>query len=146
MTLGLNFPAVSFATCHRIRFISFHPTISEQRRIAHTIALDFLMCCIPNKNWRLRLLRSMVSRSTMWISPNPVITRFFSNSHPMPPAPTIRTRDYARLLSVVTIKGTYTTVACFCHTSLIRLCKPPSDLRVLLSRTMFIVCRVPVVS
>lgn len=58
-----------------------------------TSAFDFLMCSLRNRNWRLRLLRSMVSRSTMWISPKPVRTRFLRSSQPMPPAPTIKTRD-----------------------------------------------------
>ena len=61
---------------------------------ARTNAFDFLMCSLRNRNWRLRLLRSMVSRSTMWISPKPERTRFLSSSQPMPPAPTMSTRDY----------------------------------------------------
>lgn len=35
----------------------------------------------------------MVSRSTTWISPKPVVTRFLRSSHPIPPAPTTRMRD-----------------------------------------------------
>lgn len=57
-----------------------------------TSAFDFLMCSLRKRNWRLRLLRSMVSRSTMWTSPKPVRMRFLSSSQPMPPAPTMRTR------------------------------------------------------
>ena len=57
-----------------------------------TNALDFLICSLRNRNWRLRLLRSMVSRSTTCTSPKLVRTKFLSNSQPMPPAPTIKTR------------------------------------------------------
>jgi hypothetical protein len=59
-----------------------------------TSAFDFLICSWRNRNWRFRLLRSMVSRSTMWISPKPVSSRFLRSSHPIPPAPTSNTRDY----------------------------------------------------
>ena len=68
--------------------------------VARTKALDFLMCSWRKRNWRLRLLRSIVSRSTMWISPKPVRTRFFKSSQPIPPAPTITTRDCDRPVSV----------------------------------------------
>jgi hypothetical protein len=62
-----------------------------------TIAFGFLICSCLKRNWRLRLLRSIVSRSIMWISPKPVRARFLSNSQPMPPAPTSRTRDWSQL-------------------------------------------------
>lgn len=39
----------------------------------------------------------MVSRSTTWISPKPVVTRFLSSSQPMPPAPTTRIRDCQKI-------------------------------------------------
>ncbi len=58
----------------------------------HTNALDFLICSWRKRNWRFRLLKSIVSRSTTWISANPARTRFFRSSQPMPPAPTISTR------------------------------------------------------
>ena len=43
------------------------------------------------RTWRLRLDTSMVSRSITSMSVKPVSTRFFSSSHPMPPAPTTST-------------------------------------------------------
>ena len=46
-----------------------------------------------NKNWRLRLETSIVSRSTTVTRVNPERARFLSNSHPMPPAPMRRMRD-----------------------------------------------------
>ena len=62
-------------------------------RVLLTNAFGFLMCSCRNRNWRFKLLRSMVSRSTIWTSPKPVRTRFLRSSHPIPPAPTIKTRD-----------------------------------------------------
>lgn len=35
----------------------------------------------------------------MCVSPKPVKTRFLSNSHPMPPAPTMSTRDFLASVS-----------------------------------------------
>ena len=62
-----------------------------------TKAFDFLMCSCLKRNCRFKLLRSMVSRSTIWISPKPVRTRFFNSSQPMPPAPTINIRACSAL-------------------------------------------------
>ena len=56
-----------------------------------TFALDMPTCRLRNRNWRLRLLTSMVSRSIISISSKPLSTRVLSSSQPMPPAPTIRT-------------------------------------------------------
>lgn len=72
---------------------SCEPKITRAGHPFPTKALDFLMCSCRKRNWRLRLLRSIVSRSTIWISPKPVRTRFLRSSHPMPPAPTIKMRD-----------------------------------------------------
>lgn len=57
------------------------------------------MCSCRKRNWRFRLDRSIVSRSTTWISPKPQRTRFFNSSQPMPPAPTMSTRAYATTVS-----------------------------------------------
>ena len=43
-----------------------------------------------NKNWRLRLDTSIVSRSMTWICLKPVSAKSFSSSQPSPPAPTTR--------------------------------------------------------
>ena len=64
------------------------------KMVVLTNALDFLMCSCLKRNCRFRLLKSMVSRSTIWISPKPVRTRFLRSSHPIPPAPTSKIRDY----------------------------------------------------
>lgn len=64
------------------------------------MAFDCPMCSFRNKNWRFRLLISIVSKSNTLISTNhineqpqrlnPDTTRFFKISHPIPPAPTTR--------------------------------------------------------
>jgi hypothetical protein len=105
------------------------------------------MCCIPKRNCLLRLLRSIVSRSTMWISPNPVRTKFLRSSHPIPPAPTMRTRAYLPYFALVGFYSIFTDCSlerkqetirrlpsCSVRTSLILPCSEPSDFRGFVSR------------
>src|SRR3569833_800823 len=116
VTLGLNFCAASLATCVHCYCVSKTQTSAVLAiffflvfKYPHTKALDFLMCSCRNRNCRLRLLRSIVSRSTTWISPKPVRTRSFKSSQPMPPAPTIRTRackEYRQTESKALVKQT----------------------------------------
>lgn len=95
---GWNLCATSFAT-YRERWTSPLVSLSEHFLDSgfvniRTRAFGFLICSTLNRNWRFKLLRSIVSRSIIWISPKPVRSRFFSSSQPIPPAPTRRTRDY----------------------------------------------------
>lgn len=63
------------------------------------------MCSCRNRNCLFRLLRSIVSRSTMWISPKPAKTRFLRSSQPIPPAPTMKTRDCVARVSSGAVSG-----------------------------------------
>jgi len=54
---------------------------------AATSALYFPISFYLNKNWRFKLLMSIVSRSITVISLNPDKAKFFKISHPKPPAP-----------------------------------------------------------
>jgi len=49
-----------------------------------------------NLTYRLRLDNSIVSMSITWRCLNPIRTRFFSSSHPRPPAPTTSTLQWSR--------------------------------------------------
>lgn len=63
---GLNLSAVSLATYQRAdQRLPPCRDPDEQR----TTAFGRLTCCFWNKNWRLRLLRSIVSRSSTSIAP-----------------------------------------------------------------------------
>lgn len=98
-TFGLKLSALSFATC----------------------AFDFPICSLWKRNWRFKLLTSMVSRSicnnkhmtndfiavqfqskywtsvvhTISMFGKPVSTRFFNISQPIPPAPTTNILELA---------------------------------------------------
>lgn len=54
---------------------------------AATIALNFPTSSFRNKNYRFKLVTSIVSRSITWISFKPERARFFKISQPNPPAP-----------------------------------------------------------
>ena len=73
----------------------------------HTDDLDSPICFRRKRNWRLRLDRSIVSKSITSMFSNPDKTRFFSNSHPIPPDPTTKTRQllicHARHVTFFTI-------------------------------------------
>ena len=54
-----------------------------------TKALDWPICWRLNRNWRFKLLSSIVSKSTNSILRKPDRTAFFRTSQPIPPEPTI---------------------------------------------------------
>lgn len=79
---------------HLLREINGGTGDEGRGRTRRTRALGFFICSKRKRNWRLRLERSIVSRSMMWMEPKPERRRFLSSSQPMPPAPTRRTRDW----------------------------------------------------
>ena len=102
----LNIGMISFQIHRRVELVrrilcylnSFVNALVCPRFVQPTKAFDFLMCSCLKRNCLLRLLKSIVSRSTIWISPKPVRTRFFNSSQPIPPAPTINIRACSMLL------------------------------------------------
>jgi hypothetical protein len=53
--------------------------VTHSYQMSHTMALLCFTSFLRKRNWRLRFDRSIVSRSKRVISPNPVITTFFTS-------------------------------------------------------------------
>lgn len=75
-TLGLNADAVCAAT-YRFRN-SCEINATRKHPMDRTRALLCFTSFLRKRNWRLRFDKSIVSRSKRVISPNPVITTFFT--------------------------------------------------------------------
>jgi len=65
-------------------------------KFAATSALNLPTSCLRNKNYRLRLVNSIVSRSITWIFLTPLRARFLRISQPKPPAPITRASAYSK--------------------------------------------------
>ena len=81
----------SLSSIRQLCGVTVTPSTRSITRSAAMIAFDFPMSCGRNKNWRFRLLTSMVSISMTSIFLNPLSARSFSSSHPSPPAPRTKT-------------------------------------------------------
>ncbi len=58
-----------------------------------------------NRNWRFKLLISIVSMSMTWMFLKPMRAKFFSSSHPSPPAPITRILHLSRMNEIISGDG-----------------------------------------
>lgn len=67
-------------------------------------AFDWPICLRLNKNWRFKLLSSIVSKSTRWMLRKLDRTAVLSSSQPIPPVPTINTLASSILVIITGIQ------------------------------------------
>jgi hypothetical protein len=71
--------------------VTLHPDTLSSINLAATSALNYPTSFYLNKNYRFKLVISILSKSITFISENPLNARSLSISHPSPPAPITNT-------------------------------------------------------